>query len=98
MALRRTSIRVRVFLLVLVPLIALIIIYIDAVVGQIGTAGGLSSAGKISGATITPVSKELVALNTERSLAVGYLATGSSRLLAEFQGQAPVTDQALRAV
>jgi hypothetical protein len=76
MRLRRTSIRVRVFLLVLVPLLALIGVYGFAVAGQLGTAVGLSNAGKVGGATITPMSKLLVALNAERSLAVGYLGTG----------------------
>jgi signal transduction histidine kinase/CHASE3 domain sensor protein len=98
MALRRTSIRVRVFLLVLVPLLALTGIYAYAVAGEAGTAVGLSNAGKISGATITPVSKEMVALNAERSLAVGYLDTGSSRLMAEYREQAAATDRALRVI
>ena len=98
MALRRTSIRVRVFLLVLVPLLALTGIYAYAVAGEAGTAVGLSNAGKISGATITPVSKEMAALNAERSLAVGYLDTGSSRLMAEYREQASATDRALRVI
>ncbi len=98
MVLRRTSIRVRVFLLVLVPLLSLIGIYAYAVAGQAGTALGLSNAGKISGATITPVSREMVALTAERSLAVGYLATGSGPLMAEYDKQAAATDRALRVV
>jgi signal transduction histidine kinase len=98
MVLRRTSIRVRVFLLVLVPLLSLIGIYAYAVAGQAGTAMGLSNAGKISGATITPVSREIAALTAERSLAVGYLATGSGPLMAEYVKQAAATDRALRVV
>jgi signal transduction histidine kinase len=96
MRLRRTSIRVRVFLLVLIPLLALIGVYGFAVAGQLGTAVGLSNAGKVAGATITPTSKLLVALNGERSLAVGYLGTGSGSLMAEYEAQAAVTDKALR--
>jgi hypothetical protein len=96
MRLRRTSIRVRVFLLVLIPLLALIGVYTFAVAGQLGTAVGLSSAGKVAGATITPTSKLLVGLNAERSLAVGYLGTRSGSLLAEYQAQAAATDEALR--
>lgn len=95
---RYTSIRVRVFLLVLVPLLALTGIYTYAVVGQVGTAVGLSNAGKVSGATVTPVSRMMVALNAERSLAVGYLATRSGTLLTRYHKQAAGTDQALRAV
>ena len=96
MRLRRTSIRVRVFLLVLIPLLALTGVYGFAVAGQLGTAVGLSNAGKVAGATITPTSKLLVALNAERSLAVGYLGTGSGSLMAEYRAQAAATDQALR--
>jgi CHASE3 domain sensor protein len=96
MRLRRTSIRVRVFLLVLIPLLALIGVYSFAVAGQLGTAVGLSNAGKVAGATITPTAKVLVALNSERSLAVGYLGTGSGSLMTEYQAQATATDKALR--
>jgi len=96
MRLRRTSIRVRVFLLVLIPLLALMGVYGFAVAGQLGTAVGLSNAGKVAGATITPTSKLLVALNAERSLAVGYLGTGSGSLLTEYRAQAAATDKALR--
>ena len=96
MRLRRTSIRVRAFVLVLIPLLALIAVYSFAVAGQLGTAVGLSNAGKVAGATITPTSKLLVALNAERSLAVGYLGTGSSSLLTEYRAQAAGTDKALR--
>lgn len=98
MRLRRNSIRVRVFLLVLIPLFALIGVYTYAAVGQIGTAVGLSNAGKVAGATITPLSKLLVTLNAERSLAVGYLGTGSATLMSEYRAQGAATDQALRVV
>src|SRR5215472_10299748 len=74
MRLRHTSIRVRMILLVLVPLLALIGIYAYAVVGQVSTAVGLANAGKISGTTITPVSNAMVALNAERSGAIGRTA------------------------
>src|ERR1700729_4269780 len=74
MTLRHTSIRTRMFLLVSVPLLALIAVYAYAVAGQFGTAVGLANAGKVSGTTIPPVSDAIVALNTERSGAVLYLA------------------------
>jgi CHASE3 domain sensor protein len=96
MKLTRISIRVRVFMLVLIPLLALIGVYSFAVAGQLGTAVGLANAGKVAAATITPTSKLLVALNTERSLAVGYLGTGSGSLMAEYRAQGRTTDQALR--
>jgi hypothetical protein len=73
--LRHTSIRTRMFLLVSVPLLALIAVYAYAVVGQFGTAVGLANAGKVSGTTIAPLSDTMVALNAERTGAVLYLST-----------------------
>jgi hypothetical protein len=96
MRLRRTSIRVRVFMLVLVPLLALIGVYSFAVAGQLSTAVGLSNAGKVAAATITPMSSVLVGLNTERSLAVAYLGTRSGSFLTEYQAQAAATDKAVK--
>src|ERR1700691_2752935 len=96
MRLRRTSIRVRVFLLVLIPLLALIGVYTFAVAGQLCTAVGRSNAGEVAGATITPTSMLLVALTAERSLAVCYLGTASGGLLTEYQAQAAATGKALR--
>jgi signal transduction histidine kinase len=96
MRLRHTSIRVRMILLVLVPLLALIGIYAYAVVGQVGTAVGLANAGKITGTTITPVSNAMVALNAERSGAVGYLVSRSGRALAALQQDEAATDRQFR--
>jgi signal transduction histidine kinase len=96
MSLRHTSIRVRMILLVLVPLLALIGIYAYAVVGQVSTAVGLANAGKISGTTITPVSNAMVALNAERSGAVGYLVSRSGPALASFQQEQAATDRQFR--
>src|SRR5215469_6025844 len=103
MRLRHASIRVRMILLVSVPLLALIGIYAYAVVGQVGTAVGLANAGKISDTTITPVSNALVALNAERSGAVGSLAALQQdeaatdrqfRVLATITRSGPVTSNA----
>src|SRR5262249_25656641 len=96
MRLRHTSIRARMILLVLVSLLALIGIYAYAVVGQAGTAVGLANAGKISGTTITPVSNAMVALNAERSGAVGYLVSRSGPALAAFQQGEAATDPQFR--
>jgi signal transduction histidine kinase len=98
MSLRPTSIRTRMFLLVSVPLLALIGVYAYAVAGQFGTALGLANAGKVSGTTITPVSDAMVALNAERTAAVMYLATGSSQALAAFQQDAAATDRRFHTV
>ena len=96
MRLRHASIRVRMILLVSVPLLALIGIYAYAVVGQVGTAVGLANAGKISDTTITPVSNALVALNAERSGAVGYLVSRSGPALAALQQDEAATDRQFR--
>jgi signal transduction histidine kinase len=98
MTLRHTSIRTRMFLLVSVPLLALIAIYAYAVVGQFGTAVGLANAGQVSGTTITPVSDAMVALNAERSGAVLYLATRSSQAAAAYRQEQAATDRQFRTV
>jgi signal transduction histidine kinase len=98
MRLRRTSIRWRVFLLVLVPLLATIGIYAYAVAGQFGTAVGLANAGKVSGATISPISKATQALSAERDAAVHYLVAPTGQDMAALQHQEAVTDQAARIV
>jgi signal transduction histidine kinase len=96
MRLRHTSIRVRVFLLVLIPLVATIGIYAYAVGGELGTAVGLSNAGKVSGATIDPLSATLQALSAERDAAVTYLVIPSSQTMTALQQQEAVTDKAAR--
>jgi signal transduction histidine kinase len=96
MRLRHTSIRVRVFLLVLIPLLATIGIYTYAVAGQFGTAVGLANAGKVSGATIRPLSATLLAMSAERDAAVRYLVAPSSQAMAALQQQEAATDKAAR--
>jgi signal transduction histidine kinase len=98
MTLRHTSIRTRMFLLVSVPLLALIAIYAYAVAGQFSTAVGLANAGKVSGTTITPVSDAMVALNAERSGAVLYLLTRSSQAAAAYQNEQAATNRQFRSV
>ncbi len=98
MTLRHTSIRTRIFLLVLVPLLALILVYGYAVAGQVSTAVGLANAGKISGTTITPVTDTMTALNAERTSAVQYLASGSPAAAAAFQQDEAATDKQFRIV
>jgi signal transduction histidine kinase len=98
MRLRHTSIRLRMILLVLVPLLALILVYGYAVAGQVSTAVGLANAGKISGTTITPVTDTMMALNAERSAAVQYLASRSSQALAAYQQDQAATDAQFRIV
>ncbi|MBO0837376.1 MAG: nitrate- and nitrite sensing domain-containing protein, partial [Actinobacteria bacterium] len=98
MRLRRTSIRRRVFLLVLFPLLATIAIYSFAVAGQYRTAVGLANAGKVSGATIRPMSAALIALSSERSAAASYLVAPSSQTLTALRTQQAGTDKAAQVV
>jgi signal transduction histidine kinase len=80
-------------LLVLVPLMALILVYAYSVAGQVSTAVGLANAGKISGTTITPITDALVALNQERSGAVQYLASGSPQAIGAYQQEEVATNR-----
>jgi signal transduction histidine kinase len=93
MRLRHTSIRLRMLLLVLVPLAALILVYGYSVAGQVSTAIGLANAGKISGTTITPITDALVALNQERSGATQYLVAHSPQAIGAFQQDQAATDR-----
>src|SRR3984885_10551859 len=98
MRLRHTSIRPRMLLLVMVPLLALILVYGYAVAGQVSTAVGLANAGKISGTTITPITDTMTALNAERTSAMEYLASGSNQAasaqaLSAFQHDETATDR-----
>lgn len=98
MSLRRTSIRLRMFLLVSVPLLALIGVYAFAVADQLGTAVGLANAGKVSGTTITPVSDALIALDAERSGATSYLVSQSSPAGSAYRQAEAATDRKFRVV
>jgi signal transduction histidine kinase len=98
MRLRHTSIRLRMILLVLVPMLALVLVYGYAVAGQVSTAVGLANAGQISGTTITPVTDTMMALNAERSAAVQYLASRSSQAMGAYQQAEAATDAQFRIV
>jgi signal transduction histidine kinase len=93
MRLRHTSIRLRMILVVLVPLLALILVYGYAVAGQVSTARGLANAGKISGTTITPVTDAMMSLNAERAAAAQYLTSRSSQALAAYKLDQAATDK-----
>jgi signal transduction histidine kinase len=98
MSLRHTSIRLRMFLLVSVPMLALIGVYAYAVAGQLGTAEGLANAGKVTGTTITPLREAMIALNAERNGATDYLVAQSSPALSAYQQDEAATDRAFRVV
>jgi signal transduction histidine kinase len=96
MRLRHTSIRQRMLLLVLIPLVALIGVYAYAVAGQLGTAVGLANAGRVSGTTITPVSDAMIALSAERSGAAGYLVSQSGPAMSAYQQDEAATNRQFR--
>ena len=98
MRLRRPSVRWAVSLLVLVPLLAAVATYAYAVAGQFGTAVGLANAGKVSGATIRPVSAMVAALSTERNAAVRYILFPSAEAFRGLRQQEAVTDRAIEVV
>jgi signal transduction histidine kinase len=98
MSLRHTSIRLRMFLLVSVPMLALIGVYAYAVAGQLGTAVGLANAGKVSGTTITPLSDAMIALNAERSGAAQYLVAQSGQAMSAYRQDEAATDREFRVV
>jgi signal transduction histidine kinase len=96
MRLRHTSIRLRMFLLVSVPLLALIGVYAYAVAGQWGTAVGLANAGKVTGTTITPLTNVNIALNDERTGSIDYLLTRSSPAMSAYRQDEAATDSQFR--
>jgi len=98
MRLGRGSVRWTVFLLVVVPLLAAVAIYAYAVAGQYGTAVGLASAGKVSGATIRPVSAMVAALTAERNAAVQSILSRSHEALGGLRQQEAASDHAIEVV
>jgi signal transduction histidine kinase len=94
----RASIRWTVLLLVLVPLLATIVIYSYAVAGQSGTAVQLANAGKVSGATIRPVSAALTALTAERDAAVRYVLFPSEQAKSDLREREAAADHAISVV
>jgi len=98
MRLPRPSVRWAVFLLVLVPLLAAVATYAYAVAGQFGTAVGLANAGKVSGATVRPVSAMVAALSAERNVAVRYILFPSAEAFRSLRRQEAATDRAIEVV
>ena len=94
----RASIRWTVLLLVLVPLVATIVIYSYAVAGQSGTAVQLANAGKVSGATLRPVSAALTALTAERDAAVRYILFPSEQAKSDLRQREAAADHAISVV
>jgi len=96
MGLRHKSIRFRVLLLVLVPLVSLIGVYSYATTGAVRSAVRLVRAGTVANVTITPTSNLMKQLDAERSLAVTYLVSPTSQVLSDYNRQQARTSAALK--
>jgi signal transduction histidine kinase len=97
MGLRHKSIRFRVLLLVLIPLVSLIGVYSYAAAGSTRTAIDLARAGTIVDVTAKPTGNLMKQLDAERSLAVAYLVNPTSQGLTKFNEQQALTNAALKA-
>jgi hypothetical protein len=80
--LRRRSIRTRITVLVLVPVIALICLYVVALSLTLSSYLSLLRAASVRNAVTNPITNVQLQLSTERGLALQYLADPShTRLL-----------------
>jgi signal transduction histidine kinase len=96
MGLRHKSIRFRVLLLVLLPLVSLIGVYSYATTGAVRSAVRLVRAGAVANVTVTPTSNLMKQLDAERSLAVTYLVHPTSQALSSYNRQQARTSAALK--
>jgi signal transduction histidine kinase len=94
MGLRHRSIRLRVFLLVIIPILSLTGLYAFVASITVGNAIGLARAKTVKNVIATPTSDLQVELNTERGLALIYLARPTSGLLTHLLAQEIKTNQA----
>jgi hypothetical protein len=74
MGLRHKSIRLRVLLLILVPLLSLLGVYAYATTQTARQAIDLAHAGQVANVSVAPTSALITAVAAERSAAVLYLA------------------------
>jgi signal transduction histidine kinase len=97
MGLRRRSIRVRIFLLILIPLLSLIGLYVFAASTTAGDAISEARAMSLKNQTGQPTGNLIAHLDTERRLAVTYLAAPSPQVQAQLTAAQAQTDQAVSA-
>ncbi|HEY2284196.1 MAG TPA: nitrate- and nitrite sensing domain-containing protein [Streptosporangiaceae bacterium] len=97
MGLRHKSIRLRILLLILVPLLSLIAVYGYNTAGATRTAVDLVHAGTVATDTVNPDAALMNALATERSKAVLYVAAPNPEALAALQKDQAATNKALAA-
>ena len=97
MGLRHKSIRLRVLLLVVIPIISLIGVYAFAATTTVSAAVNLSRAKTVKNVIAAPAGQLQTQVDKERGLALQYLAAKTQRALAAFTRQVPATNRAVAA-
>jgi signal transduction histidine kinase len=98
MGLHRRSIRLRIFVLILIPLLSLIGLYVFAASITVGDAVDRARASALKNDTGLPAGAFEGQADAERRVAVIYLAAPSAQSLAALDAQEAKTDQALSAM
>src|SRR5260370_8131924 len=98
MGLRRRSIRVRIFFLVLIPLLSLLGLYIFVASITIGDALSEAHARALKNDTGTPVGNFEGQIDSERRVAMIYLAAPIPQFLAQLDAQETKTAQPRSAI
>jgi hypothetical protein len=96
MGVRRQSIRFRVFVLVVIPVLSLIGIYAFAVGISAGDAVRLARATSLTASIRVPNTRVQSQLDAESLLALAYLGTPTASSLAALRRQEAGTDRAVR--
>nr|MDQ2877012.1 nitrate- and nitrite sensing domain-containing protein [Actinomycetota bacterium] len=96
MGLRHKSIRLRVLLLILVPLLSLVGVYAYATTQTAHQAIDLAHAGQVANVSVAPTSALIKAVAAERSTAVLYLAAPAPTALAALNKAEGATSKAVK--
>src|SRR5215472_3084291 len=94
--LRRRSVRLRIIVLVLVPVIALIGLYATVLALTLGSVASLRSATSVRDQVTAPLTDAQLQLSSERAFALQYLANPTHDRLLAYLDQEPRTDTAVR--
>ncbi len=87
--LRRRSVRMRIVVLVLVPVVALIGLYGVVLSLTLGSLFSFQQGSRVGNEVTTPVSNVQLQVSVERALALQYLADPTHARLAKLLGQEP---------
>jgi signal transduction histidine kinase len=98
MGLRQRSIRLRIFLLVLIPLLSLLGLYIFVASITVGQAISEAHSRALKNDTGPPVGNFEAQIDSERRVAMIYLAAPAPQFLAQLDSQEAKTDQARSAM